>query len=80
MIATEMYGMMPSAKTENRSSAPPENRLTHPNSVLDGGVEERGERLPVDSRRRHGYADAVHDQHHGRKPQPAAQLGDARGV
>ena len=43
-------------------------------------VEERGERLPVDSRRGHGYADAVHDQHHGRKPQPSAQLGDARGV
>ncbi len=32
-MATEMYGMMPSARTEKRSSAPPENRLTHPNSV-----------------------------------------------
>src|SRR5208282_3598446 len=33
MIATEMYGMIPSAKTEKRSSAPPENRLIHPNRV-----------------------------------------------
>ena len=32
-MATEMYGMMPSARTEKRSSAPPENRLTHPKSV-----------------------------------------------
>jgi hypothetical protein len=27
MIDAEMYGMMPSATTENRSSAPPENML-----------------------------------------------------
>src|SRR5579863_2957215 len=27
--------MMPRAKIENRSSAPPENRLTQPNSVLE---------------------------------------------
>ena len=32
-MATEMYGMMPSARTEKRSSAPPENRLTQPKSV-----------------------------------------------
>src|SRR5215469_10888197 len=33
IIATEMYGMMPSAKTEKRSSAPPENRFAQPKSV-----------------------------------------------
>ena len=27
MIDAEMYGMIPSATTENRSSAPPENML-----------------------------------------------------
>ncbi len=32
-MATEMYGMMPSARTEKCSSAPPENRLTQPKSV-----------------------------------------------
>ena len=71
---------MPRAKTEKRSSAPPENRLTQPNSVLEAASKNDGERLPVDSRRGHGYADAVHDQHHGREQQPSAQLGDARGV
>ncbi len=29
-----MYGMMPSAKIEKRSSAPPENMLTNPSIVL----------------------------------------------
>src|SRR5579872_3116105 len=33
MIATEMYGMMPRAKIEKRSSAPPENIFAHPNRV-----------------------------------------------
>ncbi len=34
MIDDEMYGMMPSAKIEKRSSAPPENMLTRPSIVL----------------------------------------------
>ena len=29
-----MYGMMPSAKIEKRSSAPPENRFTRPKKLL----------------------------------------------
>ena len=79
-MATEMYGMMPSARTEKRSSAPPEKRLTQPNSVPLVCVEERGERLPVDAGSRHGDADAVHGQHHGREDQASAQFRDARGV
>ena len=30
MIDAEMYGMMPSANSEKRSSAPPENMLNRP--------------------------------------------------
>ena len=71
---------MPRAKTEKRSSAPPENRLTQPNSVLDAASKNDGERLPVDSGRGHGDAERGTRQHHGREQQPAAQLGDARGV
>ena len=35
MIDAEMYGMIPSARTENRDSAPPENRLNRPNTPPD---------------------------------------------
>ncbi len=35
MIEAEMYGMIPSAKIENCSRAPPENRLNIPNRPPD---------------------------------------------
>ncbi|MNL72379.1 hypothetical protein D3C87_1976790 [compost metagenome] len=35
MIDAEMYGMMPSAKTVKRDSAPPENRLNIPRMPPD---------------------------------------------
>ena len=34
MMLALMYGMMPSAKIEKRSSAPPENRFTSPTMLL----------------------------------------------
>ena len=34
MIEAEMYGMIPSANNENRSSAPPENMLNRPTMEL----------------------------------------------
>jgi hypothetical protein len=34
MIEAVMYGMIPSAKTEKRESAPPEKRLSRPSTVL----------------------------------------------
>ncbi len=34
MIDAVMYGMIPSAKTEKRESAPPEKRLSRPRTVL----------------------------------------------
>ena len=34
MMLALMYGMMPSAKIEKRSSAPPENRFTRPRRLL----------------------------------------------
>ena len=41
-----MYGMIPSAKIENRSRAPPENRLTIPNMVLRGASKNAANALP----------------------------------
>ena len=38
--------MMPRAKTENRSSAPPENRFTHPNSVLEAASKKAASACP----------------------------------
>jgi hypothetical protein len=35
MIDAEMYGMIPSAKTVKRDSAPPENRLNRPSTPPD---------------------------------------------
>src|SRR6266849_5132642 len=46
MMATEIYGMMPSAKIEKRSNAPPENRLTHPNSVLEAASKNAASACP----------------------------------
>ena len=34
MMLALMYGMMPSAKIEKRSSAPPENRFTRPRMLF----------------------------------------------
>src|SRR5690242_18525212 len=38
--------MMPSAKIEKRSNAPPENRLTHPNSVLEAASKNAESACP----------------------------------
>src|SRR5271155_1239549 len=38
--------MMPKAKIENRSSAPPENRLTQPKSVLDAASKNDASACP----------------------------------
>ena len=38
--------MMPRAKTEKRSSAPPENRLTQPNSVLEAASKNAASACP----------------------------------
>ena len=79
-MATEMYGMMPRARTEKCSSAPPENRLTHPKRVPLVCWKSDGEGLAVDAGRGHGDAEAEHREHRGGEHQAAAQFGDARGV
>ena len=38
--------MMPKAKTENRSSAPPENRLIQPNRVLRAASKNEASACP----------------------------------
>ena len=50
MMRALMYGMMPSAKIEKRSSAPPENRFTRPRMLFRACGEELRERLAVDAR------------------------------
>ena len=79
-MATEMYGMMPSARTEKCSSAPPEKRLTQPKSVPLVCWNKSCERLAVDAGSRHGDAEAEHGEHRGREHEASAQLRDARGV
>ena len=64
MIEALMYGMMPSAKIENCSSAPPENRFTRPSTESLHLVEELRQRLAVDARASGiDHADAVHGEH-----------------
>ena len=46
MIDALMYGMMPSAKIEKRSSAPPENRLTRPKTLLAASWKKACRALP----------------------------------
>ena len=80
MIDALMYGMMPSAKIEKRSSAPPENRLTSPNMVLRRLLEELRQRFAVDPWSRDRDADAIHRQHGKGEQQPAPELRNPPGV
>ena len=51
MIDALMYGMMPSAKIESCSSAPPENRLNRPNDRCPASAAKKLlQRLGVDAR------------------------------
>ena len=72
MIEAEMYGMIPSAKIENCSSAPPENRLNMPEEPA--GLDELLHGLAVHARRGDEDADAVDRQHADGEEQPPAQL------
>ena len=80
MIEAVTYGMIPSAKTENCESAPPEKRLSRPRIVPPWPVEVVLDRLRVDARRGDPRAEAVDREDHRREEDAAAQLGDAPGV
>ena len=66
MIDAEMYGMIPSANTENRLSAPPEKRLRH--------------RVRIDSGHRDVGADAEHHERQQQKHKTALQVAVLVGL
>ncbi len=80
MIDAEMYGMIPSANTESRRSAPPEKMSRNPkrepavarkNSFIDAGsIPGVGMCAP----------EAVDGQHQEREDDPLAQVGHAEDV
>ena len=80
MIDALMYGMMPSAKMENCSSAPPENRLTIPNMVFFAAWKKSASALPSIPGVGNRDAHAIHGQHRKGEEQAATQLRDAPGV
>ena len=72
MIDDVMYGMMPSAKIEKRSSAPPENMFTKPEHRVARLLEERGQSFAVDAGRRDRDSDPVDGEHRQREQHTAA--------
>ncbi len=59
MMLAVMYGMMPSAKIENDSNAPPENRLNNPSDTVAGALTQLIDRERVDARHTDRCTDAV---------------------
>ena len=80
MIDAEMYGMMPSAKIDKRSSAPPENMLNMLRIVPRLLLEQLLQRDRVDARHRDERADAVDDQRAEQEQQALAEIGETRRV
>src|SRR5262249_2017860 len=88
MMLALMYGMIPSAKIEKRSSAPPENRLTSPTMLLRAAAKNwasawpsmPGEPLAAEPRGGEGKGEPVEGERTGREEQALAELRDARRV
>ena len=72
----ETYGMMPSAKIDSCSSAPPENMLNMPEERPDAWLHDLRHDVAVDARGRDEDADAIDREHHQREQDPPAQLRD----
>ncbi len=75
-----MYGMIPSAKTERRRSAPPEKMSRKPKMRSGRRLEEGVDRLRIDARRRDVRAQAIDGQHEEREQDPLAQVRHAENV
>ena len=75
MIDAVTYGMIPSAKSENRESAEPEKRFS---SVrMPPPLKRLRERLLIDARRRHPRAETVRGEDARGEQHPLAELRDA---
>ena len=72
--------MMPSAKIDRRSSAPPENMLNMLRIVPDCAWKNWSSATGVDSRYGNERTDPVNDQRAHEKREPLAQLAEARGI
>ena len=70
-----MYGRMPSAKIDMRSSAPPENMLNMPRMPPALLLEDLRHHHRVDARQRDVGAEAIDDQAAEREPEPLLELG-----
>ena len=80
MIDAEMYGMMPSAKIDKRSSAPPENMLNMLRIVPDCCSKNCCSCDGVDAGHGDERADAVDDKRAEQKQQAMAEIGGTRRV
>ena len=74
MIDAEMYGMIPSANTEKRDSAPPENMLNRPEDAALLRVEQLPQLIRVDARHRDVRANPIDEQRHHQEDQATLQV------
>ncbi len=80
MIDAVMYGVMPSAKTESRRSAPPEKMSRKPEQAALLRLEELLERRGVEARRRDVRSDPVDREQPEREEDPLPEVRDREDV
>ena len=76
MIDAEMYGMMPSANTVKRDSAPPENMLNRLRMPPAWPLNSCCKLVRVDAGHRNVRTDAVHHQRQQQEHKPATQVAE----
>ena len=80
MIDAEMYGMMPSANTVKRDSAPPENMLNRLRMPPCWPLNSCCQLVRVDAGHGNVRADAVDHQREQQEDQPATQVAELAGL